>query len=428
MNPLSWKQVEQYVRSYKMHFKSSDPQNKEVQILNYLLAEHLAEKENPKPVEEFRVSVSRIKKKLGGEVRPMTDEVLKSCVEQINANSLDLWEMGKNPGGLGLLQEGEHLKFAQLPAEDQELFEEEIDLDPSSGEIERLRAEVMARDQVIAQLKGQINQFENKLDALKSKSEFFHVQQAQAASSGSGGGIEEDLSFPETGHFPERISAQIESLRRAVQVKQSLIIGLIVILYFMTTAVWLKLRDQFNQVQGKVELLAQKVPEAKDILEVKGAPSQEEAPLPLGESETASVSRDQILLEPSEKGHEEGMNPPSSSSETEPSLLQGSKSLELAGVEKSEPNPKTASPDVKSPGPREEAGAVSASTSLKDECRNLWASGLKARLSGEGRKALEIFSKIPPLPCAKNKDIDGKSWQAKVENLTRLIKKELGSP
>ncbi|HWP46254.1 MAG TPA: hypothetical protein VNM22_03745 [Candidatus Limnocylindrales bacterium] len=324
-------------------------------------------------------------------------------------------------------------------------------------EIERLKAEILAKDQLITQLKSQINKFESKLNTLKIKSELFHSELAAGGFSNSEGETEEDFLFPSEPDPLEKVTDQIEGLKKSLHSKQNLMIGLVIVLYFITGAVSLKLKDQIKQIQGRVEFLNQNLPETKGFIDLKeqfppknGEDKLKIAPssppiLPLKddplnsklvqvppeqlqsftskekESEIFSASEEQAPAEYPGKESKNEMTSPLRP-ETQPTL-QGNKSAESIKMTKSEAGARVSSLGLNSANPVEEVG-ISRSSTL-DKCRSLWTSGLKARLSGDEQKALLIISRIPALPCAKNKDMDGKSWETKVEDLTRIIRNDL---
>ncbi len=320
-------------------------------------------------------------------------------------------------------------------------------------ELERLKAEILAKDQLITQLKSQIDKFESKLNTLKTKSELFHSELAAGGFSNSGEETEEDFLFPLEPDPLEKVTDQIEGLKKSLRTKQNLIIGLVIVLYFITGAVSLKLKDQIKQIQGKTEIFNQNIPETKGFIDLKEqlpqngenklemAPSSPstlplredplnsklaEAPLEQLQSLTSKEKESGILSASTEYPGKESSNEVISPlrPETQPTI-QGNKSPESIKMAKSGTGAGISPLGLNSANSIEEAGISRSSTFSMDKCRSLWTSGLKARLSGDEQKALLIISRIPALPCAKNKDMDGKSWETKVEDLTRVIKKDL---
>lgn len=703
MENLSWKQVEEYIRNYKKCFRSSNPEGKEVQILNYLLAEHLAERESARPVEVFRVSEDRVKKKLweGLKFASDTDESFRTYLENLNINSLELRRLGKNPENIGFLREEGYLKFTILPvppvedlkppeenkmgwmkllddiesleaeklareqddakvdvipkdteknlrlpfltdnqgmensvmkeqvvedqavndqavedqeAKNQERIEEhvvsediedlrakflvedkeeteefvaseevedlkveaityeqenvieesnipkevkdlkieatasgqentdekdvlkemtgleadattegreEIDESIPTEDLENLRAEVLAKDKMLSQLKAQIDQFGNKLKELKRKSEAIHAESEQKEPSSSGEepesesfsskeyftpdakDEEEDVLFSYEPEPLEKVTTQIENLKKSVRTKQNLLIGMVIILYFVAGALALKLMNRFSQTQESVStsleqpaaLYAEKN-EMRSVLDDPMSPKEEGSELknsttskddktvsipkdltdpkkdevrstlksldplepeegrktfsnnkgtsvtseqtrlvPTKDSETSVIQNHQTSPASLEENKDEAISPPPVVQKRASTPVDG-KPREFVKTSRSEVDIKTVSPKVKSnkrvepermvrlETPARVLNKEASSTPSIEACRALWASGLKYRLSGDGRKTLTTLNKILTLPCAKQKDTDGKSWKTKVTSLSNVIRKE----
>jgi hypothetical protein len=299
-------------------------------------------------------------------------------------------------------------------------------------EIEKLKAELLAKDQLITQLKSQISKFESKLNSLKTKSELFHSEWAAKGFSNPEEEMEEDFLFPSEPDPLERVTDQIESLKKSFHTRQNLIIGLIIMLYFITGAVSLRLKDHVKQIQGRTEFFNQNIPETRGFIDLKeqlplnGENKPKTAPsspsiLPLKDdplnsrwvppqqpqsltpkpSETFLTPDEQALTEYPGKENKNEMTSPLQS-ETQPTI-PGNNSPESIQMTKSETQPKVSSLDFSPTSSVEETSMSKPSSFSVDKCRSLWTSGLKARLSGDEQKALIIFSRILTLPCAKTK-------------------------